>query len=164
MSGPLQVVAFGFLLEPLGYLCFVVLQAQGRARALVRFALALLPFSWAGSIVGVWCHSVPMVVGAWGIVNCSGAVVLLVLVWRSLGLGPWFLRMVLSPLLGAAIMGACVRVVLRLTHLTGTRTGLVVGIAVGVMAYAAYAIMCLRAPVGRVLGLVARALRRSATA
>lgn len=156
--------AVGSLFAPFNQLCSSVLVAHGRAAFLFRMAIALIPVTWAGAVVGALSGSVVVLVGAWGFGLAATAVILLRQVWRRLGLTTEFFAQIATPLGGGLIMAVAVRLALRLAGLGGQRAGLVLGALVGMAVYAAFAWLLMRADVVRTLELLKRSRSRGKAA
>lgn len=155
----LRIYALTTLASPIGYLAMAVLVADGRATALLRMAIALIPVSWAAALLGAWSRSVIGMVLAWSFSTVTGSVVLVVLIWKKLRLGLDFWTAILVPTIVSAVMALAVRFTLAVLTLGGTRTGFVVGAATGALFYAALAWLTMRSDLQRVGQLLSTAIR-----
>jgi PST family polysaccharide transporter len=158
----LRVYALTTLVTPIGYLAMSVLVAHGRASALLRSAIALIPVSWVSAVLGAMSRSVVGMVAAWSFSVVTGTVVFVCLIWRRLALGAPFLRAILTPVLVSAAMAVLVRLVLSALALSGTRVGFMVGSVAGLVIYGVLAYFTMRADVVRVLGLLGQSIQRRA--
>ena len=156
----LRLYALTSLFAPLGYLAMSVLIAHGRASALFRASIALIPICWAAAIIGALSHSVLGMVAAWSVSIVVGAVLFVWLIRRRMSLGIDFWVAVAVPLLASALMALSVRLSLALLGLVDTRLGVLVGALVGAVTYGAFAWLMMRNDLIRVTQLLRESVQR----
>lgn len=156
----LRFYAATSLIQPIGYLSMSVLVAHGRAGALLRTALALIPISWGAAILGALSRSVMGMVAAWSFAIVVGALILLALVRSSFALGSRFVAAATVPVAVGILMTLGVRVVLALLKMGGTRTGMVVGALAGAVIYGLGALLVMRSDLARAARLVRDAIAK----
>ncbi len=139
-----------------------VLVAHGRASALLRTSIALIPVCWAAAIVGALSGSVLGMVAAWSFSIVIGTVLFAWLVRRRLALGTDFWVAVIVPVAISTLMALSVRLVLTGLGLGATRLGVLVGAVMGAIVYGALAWLTMRADLVRVTHLVKESMKRKA--
>jgi O-antigen/teichoic acid export membrane protein len=161
----LRVYAVTALVLPVNYLSLAILVAHGRAAALFRTAVAMIPVCWLGAALGAWSGSVLAMVIAWAFAIVVGASVTFYFAWRQIGLGGTRLLITSGgPLLASLLMAAAVIAVVHLSGTGGTRTGLLIGVATGVAVYGGLLGTTMRGDLTRVAALFRRSFARRASA
>lgn len=135
LTGTLQAVSVGMLMEPIGWLAISVLTADGRAGAMLKAGLAFVPLFWAGSLIGVVHGNVERLAWAYAVTNSLGGLLLLALVWKRLELGSWFWWGAARPVGLMVVAGLTARLAVRGAAISGTRDGLWLGVVVGAVVY-----------------------------
>jgi O-antigen/teichoic acid export membrane protein len=156
----LRFYAATSLFQPIGYLSMSVLVAHGRAGALLRTSLALIPISWGAAILGALSRSVMGMVAAWSFATIVGGLILLALVRSSFVLGSRFFAAATVPVGVSILMALGVRVVLTLLKMDGTRTGMVIGSLAGTLIYGLGAWLVMRPDLTRAARLLRDAMAR----
>lgn len=156
----LRFYAVTSLIQPIGYLSMSVLVAQGRASALLRTSLALIPISWGAAILGALSRSVMGMVAAWSFTIVVGSLIFLALVRSSFVLGSRFFAAATVPVGVSILMALGVRTVLALLKMGGTRTGMVVGALAGAFIYGLGAWLVMRSDLTGAARLLRDAIAR----
>ena len=156
----LRLYALTSLFSPVSYLAMSVLIAHGRASALLRASIALIPVCWAAAIFGALSGSVVGMTAAWCLSVMAGGVLFVWLVRHRMALGVDFWIAIAVPLAVATLMALSVRLVLSLLGLSGTRLGVLVGGLVGAGVYGALAWLTMRGDLIRVMQLLRESMRR----
>jgi hypothetical protein len=160
LAPSLRGFAIGALGESLAAMPTNLLIADGRAGTVFRLGLLNIPLAWFAFAVACWIGGLSSFVTAWSALNIIGAFLLLAVAAGNRK--EWWadLRAVGRALLASVLMAGCIQFVLRITDTAGTRLGLPVGIAVGVIAYILFARLLLREEFRRGTRLVLSALTR----
>jgi PST family polysaccharide transporter len=157
LTNTLRLYALGSLLEPISNYSLAILMAQGRAGALLRLALLLVPIGWGGTLLGVWRCSAEWLVVGW--IMWNGVSVLAML--AMLRLGRAVSSALSGPLLAGAAMVVAVRIALLATGTADRLPGFPIGVLTGVACYGLTLATFLRADAKRLIQLLKLALRRS---
>ena len=137
LAPALRLFALAGLIEPVTYLSIAVATAGGHGPALLRCAAVLVPLWWGAAAVGVLTGSGTGFFACWSVANVVAGTLLWRLARHDAPAAATLAGAYAWPLALSVLMLLPVRGVLAVLQVQGTRAGLAIGVATGVVTYAA---------------------------
>jgi PST family polysaccharide transporter len=160
LAPAIKGLGVGAVAAPLAMLSTTLLTADGRSGTVFRIGLFTIPLVWTGAALAALFGGLSSFVIAWSAMTIVNAIIVLGIPAADLGGAVRILRSVGRPVLAAALMGAGVELLQRVTGTAGHRSGLPLGVVAGALLYLGFGRVLMKDDLLRALRLLGSALGR----